>query len=126
MRGKAFSLTNGRAKPVVPFGGKYRLIEFVLANFVNSGIRRIYVLTQFKLQLLIDHLAAGWHLSDFLQDRFVKAVPAQMRAGANAILFSGMACRHAARRSEPVGSHRERGDGRDRGPAVLDGAMREP
>jgi glucose-1-phosphate adenylyltransferase len=78
---RLFPLTNDRAKPAVPFGGKYRIIDFVLSNFVNSGIRRIYVLTQFKSQSLIDHLEAGWRLSDFLQDRFVKAVPAQMRTG---------------------------------------------
>lgn len=78
---RLFPLTSDRAKPAVPFGGKYRIIDFVLSNFVNSGIRRIYVLTQFKSQSLIDHLETGWRLSDFLQDRFVKAVPAQMRTG---------------------------------------------
>jgi glucose-1-phosphate adenylyltransferase len=78
---RLFPLTNDRAKPAVPFGGKYRIIDFVLSNFVNSGIHRIYVLTQFKSQSLIDHLEAGWRLSDLLQDRFVKAVPAQMRVG---------------------------------------------
>jgi glucose-1-phosphate adenylyltransferase len=78
---RLFPLTNERAKPAVPFGGKYRIIDFVLSNFVNSGIHRIYVLTQFKSQSLGDHLDAGWRLSDFLQDRFVKMVPAQMRTG---------------------------------------------
>jgi glucose-1-phosphate adenylyltransferase len=78
---RLFPLTNDRAKPAVPFGGKYRIVDFVLSNFVNSGIHRIYVLTQFKSQSLIDHLEAGWRLSDLLQDRFVKAVPAQMRTG---------------------------------------------
>lgn len=78
---RLFPLTHDRAKPAVPFGSKYRIIDFVLSNLVNSGIHRIYVLTQFKSQSLIDLLEAGWRLSDLLQDRFVKAVPAQMRTG---------------------------------------------
>jgi glucose-1-phosphate adenylyltransferase len=74
-------LTKDRAKPAVPFGGKYRIIDFVLSNFVNSRIFSIYVLTQFKSQSLIEHLDQGWRISDFLQDRFITAVPAQMRVG---------------------------------------------
>ena len=74
-------LTQDRAKPAVPFGGNYRIIDFVLSNFVNSGIYAIYVLTQFKSQSLIEHLDQAWRVSDFLQDRFVTAVPAQMRTG---------------------------------------------
>ncbi|HWP59187.1 MAG TPA: glucose-1-phosphate adenylyltransferase [Candidatus Acidoferrales bacterium] len=78
---RLYPLTKDRAKPAVPFGGKYRIIDFVLSNFVNSGIFSIYVLTQFKSQSLIEHLDQGWRLSDFLQDRFITAVPAQMRVG---------------------------------------------
>src|SRR5574342_1205432 len=78
---RLFPLTNDRAKPAVPFGGKYRIIDFVLSNFVNSGIYAIYILTQFKAQSLIEHLDQAWRVSDFLQDRFVTAVPAQMRTG---------------------------------------------
>lgn len=74
-------LTKDRAKPAVSFGGKYRIIDFVLSNFVNSGIYSIFVLTQFKAQSLMRHLEQGWRLSDLLQDRFVTAVPAQMRTG---------------------------------------------
>ena len=76
---RLYPLTQDRAKPAVPFGGNYRIIDFVLSNFVNSGICRIYVLTQFKSQSLIDHLELGWRLSDFMGDRFIKIVPAQMR-----------------------------------------------
>ncbi len=74
-------LTKDRAKAAVSFGGKYRIIDFVLSNFVNSGIYAIFVLTQFKAQSLMRHLEQGWRLSDLLQDHFVTAVPAQMRTG---------------------------------------------
>ena len=55
-------LTDQRAKPAVPFGGKYRIIDFVLSNFVNSGIDSIFVLTQFKSQSLMEHIINGWVL----------------------------------------------------------------
>ncbi len=74
-------LTRERAKPAVPFGGKYRLIDFVLSNFVNSDIFAIYVLVQFKSQSLIEHIAAGWQFGGVLPDHFVSPVPAQMRLG---------------------------------------------
>jgi glucose-1-phosphate adenylyltransferase len=73
-------LTKERAKPAVPFGGKYRIIDFVLSNFINSGIYSIYVLTQFKSQSLLQHLAEGWQFGGLLKDQFVIPVPAQMRA----------------------------------------------
>jgi len=78
---RLFPLTKDRAKPSVPFGGKYRIIDFVLSNFVNSGIHAIYVLTQFKAQSLMEHLQEGWQISDFFGERFITAVPAQMRTG---------------------------------------------
>ncbi len=74
-------LTEHRAKPAVPFGGRYRIIDFVLSNFVNSGILSIYVLTQFKAQSLLEHLDRGWRTTDFLGEHFVTPVPAQMRSG---------------------------------------------
>src|SRR5215208_661014 len=74
-------LTEERAKPAVPFGGRYRIIDFVLSNFVNSGILSLYVLTQFKAQSLLEHLDKGWRTSDFLGEHFITAVPAQMRMG---------------------------------------------
>ena len=55
-------LTRDRAKPAVPFGGKYRIIDFVLSNLVNSGIYSIYVLVQWRSQSLIEHLKDGWAL----------------------------------------------------------------
>ena len=74
-------LTEHRAKPAVPFGGRYRIIDFVLSNFVNSGILSLYVLTQFRAQSLLEHLDRGWRTTDFLSDHFVTPVPAQMRLG---------------------------------------------
>ena len=73
-------LTADRAKPAVPIGGRYRLIDFVLSNLVNSGILKIKVLTQYKSDSLNTHLARGWRLPQML-DFYVEAVPAQMRLG---------------------------------------------
>jgi glucose-1-phosphate adenylyltransferase len=73
-------LTESRAKPAVPFGGKYRIIDFVLSNFVNSKIYSVYVLTQFRAQSLIDHIRDTWTFSSgLLPDHFITVVPAQMR-----------------------------------------------
>lgn len=75
-------LTRDRAKPAVPFGGKYRIIDFVLSNFINSEIYAIHVLVQFKSQSLIEHLQAGWRFSGFpTHEYFISTVPAQMRTG---------------------------------------------
>jgi glucose-1-phosphate adenylyltransferase len=74
-------LTADEAKPAVPIGGKYRLIDFALSNFINSAISSIYVLTQFKAQSLLRHLEQGWRLSDFREEHFITVVPAQMRKG---------------------------------------------
>src|ERR1700730_14888891 len=73
-------LTTERAKPAVPFGGKYRIIDFVLSNFINSEIYSIYVLTQFKSQSLLQHLSEGWQFGGLLKSQFVIPVPAQMRS----------------------------------------------
>jgi len=73
-------LTQERAKPAVPFGGKYRIIDFVLSNFINSGINSIYVLTQFRSQSLLQHLSEGWQFGGLLKSHFIIPVPAQMRS----------------------------------------------
>ncbi len=77
---RLYPLTKERAKPAVPFGGKYRIIDFVLSNFINSGIYSIYVLTQFKSQSLLQHLSEGWQFGALLKSQFVIPVPAQMRS----------------------------------------------
>ena len=77
---RLYPLTRERAKPAVPFGGKYRIIDFVLSNFVNSGIYSIYVLTQFRSQSLLQHLSEGWQFSSLLKSHFITNVPAQMRS----------------------------------------------
>lgn len=78
---RLYPLTKERAKPAVPFGGKYRLIDFVLSNFLNSQIYSIYVLTQFKSQSLTEHLQDGWQFGSILRDHFILPVPAQKRTG---------------------------------------------
>ena len=77
---RLFPLTRERAKPAVPFGGKYRIIDFVLSNFINSGIHSIYVLTQFRSQSLLQHLSEGWQFGGLLKSHFIINVPAQMRS----------------------------------------------
>jgi glucose-1-phosphate adenylyltransferase len=71
-------LTSRRSKPAVPFGSKFRIIDFALNNFINSGIYSIYVLTQFKAQSLTEHIQRGWRFGSFLSDYFITLVPAQM------------------------------------------------
>jgi glucose-1-phosphate adenylyltransferase len=73
-------LTAGRAKPAVPFGGHYRLIDFALSNLVNGGYRRIVVLTQYKSHSLDVHISRTWRMSTLIGN-YVTSVPAQMRAG---------------------------------------------
>lgn len=75
-------LTKDRAKPAVPFGGRYRIIDFVLNNFINSGFFKIKVLTQYKSDSLNKHITRGWVLSPFL-NQYVDLCPAQMRTGSN-------------------------------------------
>src|SRR5262249_40939780 len=78
---RLYPLTQHRAKPAVPFGGRYRIIDFVLSNFVNSGILSIYVLTQFKAPSLLARLEGGWRAPDFRGEHFITPVPAPMRMG---------------------------------------------
>jgi len=73
-------LTAERAKPAVSFAGKYRIVDFVLSNLVNSGICSVYVLVQFKSQSLLLHLKDGWQFANILGSQFIIPVPAQMRA----------------------------------------------
>ncbi|MDR0966360.1 MAG: glucose-1-phosphate adenylyltransferase [Myxococcales bacterium] len=74
-------LTGVRSKPAVPFGGSYRIIDFTLSNCINSGLRHIYVLTQYKSHSLSNHLRAGWDFLPRRLDQFIDEIPAQMQLG---------------------------------------------
>jgi glucose-1-phosphate adenylyltransferase len=77
---RLYPLTKERAKPAVPFGGRYRIVDFVLSNLVNSGLYSTYVLIQFKSQSLLQHLRDGWEVTGLLKEHFIIPVPAQMRS----------------------------------------------
>lgn len=78
---RLMQLTDWRCKPAVPFGGKFRILDFALSNCVNSGIRRIGVATQYKAQSLIQHLQRGWSFLDGRFDEFIDLLPAQQQIG---------------------------------------------
>ncbi|HEX7080512.1 MAG TPA: glucose-1-phosphate adenylyltransferase [Gammaproteobacteria bacterium] len=78
---RLMQLTDNRAKPATPFGGKYRIIDFSLSNCVNSGIRQILILTQYKAQSLIQHVRRGWGYLHGELGEFVDIVPAQQQHG---------------------------------------------
>ena len=77
---RLWPLTADRAKPAVPFGGNYRLIDFVLSNMVNAGLHQICVLTQYKSHSLDRHISQTWRLSGVL-GQYITTVPAQQRLG---------------------------------------------
>src|SRR5512137_2097975 len=74
-------LTSDRAKPAVPFGGKYRVIDFTLSNCLHSGLRRVLVLTQYKSHSLQKHLRDGWSVFNPEFNEYITIVPPQMRTG---------------------------------------------
>jgi len=76
-------LTRDRSKAAVPFGGKFRLIDFTLSNCVNSGFRQIFVLTQYRLESLQQHIQDGWGISSSGLGDFIYCIPAQQRLGAD-------------------------------------------
>lgn len=82
-------LTEDRAKPAVPFGGHYRLVDFALSNLINSGLTQIVVLTQYKSHSLDRHVSQTWHVSSGLFNSYIATVPAQQRLGKR--WFSGSA-----------------------------------
>jgi glucose-1-phosphate adenylyltransferase len=78
---RLFPLTRDRTKPAVPFGGIYRVIDFTLSNCINSGLRRIYVLTQYKSASLQRHIRLGWNFLPSELNQFIELLPAQQRIG---------------------------------------------
>jgi glucose-1-phosphate adenylyltransferase len=82
-------LTEDRAKPAVPFGGHYRLVDFALSNLINSGVTKIVVLTQYKSHSLDRHVSQTWHVTGGLFNSYIASVPAQQRLGKR--WFSGSA-----------------------------------
>lgn len=76
-------LTRDRAKPAVPFGGLYRIIDFTLSNCLNSGIRKILMLTQYKAQSLHRHIMRGWKFLSRELDEYIEVLPPQQRIDAN-------------------------------------------
>jgi glucose-1-phosphate adenylyltransferase len=82
-------LTKDRCKPAVPFGSRYRIVDFVLSNLVNSDIRSIYLLVQYKPQSLIEHIRKAWTVSTLFSEQFVTVVPPQMTK--NHTVFGGTA-----------------------------------
>ena len=74
-------LTDLRTKPSVPFGGRYRIVDFVLSNLLNSQIYSMYLLVQYKSQSLIEHVRQNWVLSPLIREHFVTVVPPQMKMG---------------------------------------------
>src|SRR5512139_3556631 len=76
---RLFPLTRDMAKPAVPFGGAYRIIDFTLSNCINSGLRRILVLTQYKAASLDRHINLGWRFLCRELDEFVDMLPLQQR-----------------------------------------------
>jgi len=78
---RLYPLTQDRAKPAVPFGGIYRIIDFTLSNCLNSGVRRIDLLTQYKSLSLNRHIFQGWNIFNPQLDEFINLIPAQQRVG---------------------------------------------
>jgi len=78
---RLFPLTFERSKPAVPFGGRYRIVDFVLSNLLNSEIYSIYLLVQYKSQSLIEYVRENWGTSSLISEHFVTVVPPQMRYG---------------------------------------------
>ncbi len=78
---RLYPLTRDRAKPAVPFGGPYRIIDFTLSNCLNSGLRRINVLVQYKSSSLIEHVQRGWSIFNAELGEYIRATPPQQRTG---------------------------------------------
>lgn len=78
---RLYPLTKDRAKPAVPFGGVYRIIDFTISNCINSGLRKIHVLTQYKSYSLARHISRGWNILNGELGEYIDVIPAQQRIG---------------------------------------------
>src|SRR5207248_6384816 len=76
---RLFPLTRDIAKPAVPFGGHYRIIDFTLSNCINSDVRRIFILTQYKALDLIRHIRDGWHILSPERNEYIEVIPPMKR-----------------------------------------------
>ena len=76
---RLFPLTKDRAKPAVPFGGVYRIIDFTLSNCINSELRKIHILTQYKSSSLTKHIVRGWNVLNGELGEYIDVIPAQQR-----------------------------------------------
>src|ERR1700690_4078938 len=76
---RVYPLTKERAKPAVPFGGLYRIIDFTLSNCINSGVRLIYLLVQYKSMSLARHIGMGWNILNAEVGEYIDVLPAQQR-----------------------------------------------
>ena len=108
-------LTIKRAKPAVHFGGKFRIIDFALSNCLNSGIRRIGVITQYQSHTLVQHIQRGWSFFSEEMNEFVDLLPAQQRVHGDACRWrrqdyrlcrkTGESANHAGRRHQIARQH---------------------
>ena len=78
---RLYPLTRERAKPAVPFGGPYRIVDFTLSNCINSGLRKIFIATQYKAQSLNRHVRMGWNVVNRELGEFIEILPPQKRMG---------------------------------------------
>jgi glucose-1-phosphate adenylyltransferase len=76
---RLYPLTKDRTKPAVPFGGVYRIIDFTLSNSLNSGLRKIHVVTQYKSYSLTKHISRGWNMLNGELGEYIDVIPAQQR-----------------------------------------------
>ncbi len=111
-------LTDNRAKPAVHFGGKFRIIDFVLSNCINSGIRRVGVVTQYKSHSLLRHLQSGWSFLRYQMNEFIdllpgplNGVPSNLTVVGRSLYFHGF--------TETTGSKVFRSDGTREGTVLL-------
>src|SRR5512136_1008295 len=101
---RLYPLTRERAKPAVPFGGPYRLVDFTLSNCINSGLRKILIATQYKAQSLNAHIRRGWNVVNRELGEFIEVLPPQKRMGEHWYLGTADAVwqnMHAIERERP-------------------------